>query len=627
MRTLLVLLGLVCLIEHANSQSCPTFSSRNNGNGGGNCSSLDAGRYGSYSSKTGHFRFSDATSYTVNDVYFNNVLIQQGNTVLSGSIYFGEINAGANSADLCFYTNGNSNTVPPAGQFKFTLTTGSTNLTCSYNITSNTSGSLSSISPGTIGTDQTICSGKTASLTSVSNASGTSTYKWQQSTTSASSGFTDIASSNSSTLTTPVLTQTTYFQRIAIDGVDEYASNVITVTVSPELTWVGSSSNAFGTTANWNPALDPAGCNVTIPTVSSPNNYPTVSSTASVKSLTVNSGSQLIINASTTLTLTENFTNYGKIYGDGNLNFQGSASQSVSGTGWVGNVTVNNSAGVSIASTSDTLNIFGTLTLTNGTVTTNGNLVLKASSTQEGTIGTVSNCPRTPFSGEIIVERFVPGFQRSFRLLTPGVTSTTTINANWQEGGSGTTALGYPYSSAPQNPKPGYGTHITGSTTGQNGLDATVTGNPSMYEYVASSQLWSTISNTTDPSNLFKVGEGYQILIRGSRATDMKTNTPTPDSTIIRTKGTPAACTFTFNTGTTVPLSNSATGFSFIGNPYWSIVNWNSVSKTGIENNYYYYDPTLPGLNNRGAYVTLSLGSSDINDINSAGASSKVSRY
>ena len=328
----------------------------------------------------------------------------------------------------------------------------------------------------------------------------------------------------------------------------------------------------------------------------------------------VASNETVFIASSNTLTVQGNLTNNGTISGSGILSLSGTSAQTVSGTGTVKHITVNNAAGVTVASGSNKLNVLGVLTSTAGTITTNGNLVLKSTATEEGTIGTVATCPTNPFSGNVTVERYIPANQRSYRFLTPGVTTSTSINANWQEGATSST----------NNPNPGYGTHITGSTNGANGLDATLSGSPSLYSYNAGNQLWSAITNTATPT--FKAGEGYQLMVRGSRAIDLtNVTTPTPDNTVIRSTGALSVCDVSFTTSSAVPLSNAATGWSFIGNPYWSIVDLNTVTKTNIESTYYYWDPTLTGLNNRGAYATLTIdgiGGEISNNI-----SSNVSKY
>lgn len=624
MRTLFLSFYLILvsgLFSSVFGQSCPTYSRRNNGNGG-TCAATDAPPSGKV--KSGNFVFSTATDLTVQKIEKNNVLVQENGTVSSGTLFFGNLNG--TSKDMCFYGSASNDNAVPAGNWKFTfLATNNTTIVCSYNF--DAGGALSAITAGSIGTNQTICSGQTpATLTSVTAATNYTSYKWQSSTTSSSSGYTDIASATSATYSPGALTQTTHFQRIAIDGTTEVASNVITVTVVSSTTWTGSTNTTFGTTSNWNPAISPSGCSVTIP--GSLTNYPEINENTSVNALTISSGATLTLatTGNPTFTVTGSFENNGVVTGVGTLKFSGTSAQTISGNGTVKNVDINNASGVTITSGSNKMNVYGVLTITSGTITTNDNLVFKASATEEGMIGQISTCATNanPIVGKVTVERYIPGSQRSFRFLTPGVTSTTSIKDNWQEGSNVTNPQGYPNTTtSPANPVPGYGTHITGSTSGANGVDATVTGNPSLFTYSAVNQVWSAITNTTSPT--FKVGEAYQIMVRGDRSIDMRTNTPTPNTTVIRTTGTPATCNFSFTTSTTVALSNSASGYSFIGNPYWAIVNWHSVSKSGIENTYYYWDPTLSGSNNRGAYSTLTLDAGG--GETKSNSSSRVSKY
>jgi hypothetical protein len=104
--------------------------------------------------------------------------------------------------------------------------------------------------------------------------------------------------------------------------------------------------------------------------------------------------------------------------------------------------------------------------------------------------------------------------------------------------------------------------------------------------------------------NTFNAGQAFRILVRGSRATDLRTNTPTPDNTTLRVTGTLTTCEYIFDANSTIPLSGTSGNYSFIGNPFWSVVDWSTLSITGVEDNIYYWDPTINGNNNRGAYVT-----------------------
>ena len=112
--------------------------------------------------------------------------------------------------------------------------------------TSRTSVGVSIYTPpsdgGTIAADQAICSGTIPALISSSGlpsgSNGTLEYKWQFSTTSSSSGFSDITGTNSTTYQPAALTVTTWYRRLVkfncdTDWTNAKASNVITITVNP----------------------------------------------------------------------------------------------------------------------------------------------------------------------------------------------------------------------------------------------------------------------------------------------------------------------------------------------------------------------------------------------------------
>ncbi|MEI6173696.1 MAG: FISUMP domain-containing protein [Bacteroidota bacterium] len=96
---------------------------------------------------------------------------------------------------------------------------------------------------GEIAANQTGCTPfAPAAFTSISaptGQTGTLEYKWQSSTTSSSSDFSDISSSNSAIFTSGALTQSTWFKRLArvtckSDWTGAAESNVIAVTVNPK---------------------------------------------------------------------------------------------------------------------------------------------------------------------------------------------------------------------------------------------------------------------------------------------------------------------------------------------------------------------------------------------------------
>lgn len=121
------------------------------------------------------------------------------------------------------------------------------------------------VTGGTIGNDQNGCGSFTPStITNISlpsGQSGTLEYKWQQSIVSAVAGFTDIAGSDVLNWDPGLVTQTTWFRRMArvncmTDWTNAALSNVVEMTVIPIVTpgvTVGASANSVcdGTTVTF----------------------------------------------------------------------------------------------------------------------------------------------------------------------------------------------------------------------------------------------------------------------------------------------------------------------------------------------------------------------------------------
>jgi hypothetical protein len=197
--------------------------------------------------------------------------------------------------------------------------------------------------------------------------------------------------------------------------------------------------------------------------------------------------------------------------------------------------------------------------------------------------------------GKVKVERFIPRGKRAFRFLTPGVTTTNFIRANWQNNGVYT---------------PGIGTHITGSSSAS-GFDVTSNGNPSMFYYenqVPSGTGWYQIPNT-NATNLL-AGMAYRILIRGDRTSSLITTASQPEmnvATTLSATGTLTTGRVTYNATTTpaINTTNNTTtnGFSLIGNPYVSPIDWHAVELNNIQNVYYTWEPNMGNNTQRGRYV------------------------
>jgi len=248
----------------------------------------------------------------------------------------------------------------------------------------------------------------------------------------------------------------------------------------------------------------------------------------------------------------------------------------------VNNLTVLENATLNIT---DVLNVHGNLTM-------NGDVVFKSTATGTGQLGLVS--PTSTIAGEATVERYMQN-RRSYRMVSPAVTTTTSIHVNWQEDANSKT----------HNPNPGYGTHITGSTTDQfDGFDGTQTGNPSMWLVDLDNQVFAPITNTS--VNTLTAGNPYLMFIRGDRSVDLDNPNPGSTATTLRAKGELFVGVQTQN------FNTSADGdFAMFGNPYQSTVNVNDLfaGATNVNQNIYYiYDPSVGDYGN---YVTVALPGGD----------------
>lgn len=192
------------------------------------------------------------------------------------------------------------------------------------------------------------------------------------------------------------------------------------------------------------------------------------------------------------------------------------------------------------------------------------------------------------------IERWSPAGdqnRRAFRMISSSVTSSTSIFDNWQEGGA-----------TPE----GFGTHITGSALGNFGFDASTTGNPSLFTFnhlqpnQVGGTAWEALDNTN--TNTIDAGKAYRIFVRGDRNINLLNPNDPPNNTILRSRGELHTGNFEAN------LAQGNAQFSFVGNPYPSIVDMNLLTYTGDVNAHYYYiwDPSL---NTQGGFVTIELPS------------------
>ncbi len=269
-----------------------------------------------------------------------------------------------------------------------------------------------------------------------------------------------------------------------------------------------------------------------------------------------------------------------------------------------GTATLNDATSVNriIVADGATLIIEDLLTI-DGDFISEGTTIFRSNATTTAALAEVPTNSRIRGNG-FQIERFVPATSRSFRYISPSVdtqnSTNPTIYDNWQEGGSSAGS---------------YGTHITGSTIGANGLDQTSSGSPSLYQWNEGTQVWEAITSTNQPSDVLAAGDAYAMLIRGDRTTTLNSDTALGPPTTLRTTG--QIVTGDIAIGTDVgELAQNQGEFSLIGNPYQAQVDLELLLKnhnTDLSGQFaYIYDPNITSI---GGYVTIDLGTGAANGI------------
>ncbi len=239
------------------------------------------------------------------------------------------------------------------------------------------------------------------------------------------------------------------------------------------------------------------------------------------------------------------------------------------------------------------IRISSVLTVTAGTLTTNGKIVMR--STAANTSGQIAAVTGT-ISGNVTVQRFIPGSTgRKFRFLASPVTTTGGIDDHWQQQ-----------------------IHITGAgangtacptlTANDNGFDRTVNNGASMFTFNEGTNAWASIASTTGVN--LAPGVGYRVLVRGPRSQGcglLDGTNPTPNDVTLSATGTLA--TGTQNIAITRGTGN---GWNLIGNPFQAIIDWDNVGRTNAQPWYVTFNPTA-GIGGVGAYGNYTVGGSGTN--------------
>ncbi|MCX6172633.1 MAG: Ig-like domain-containing protein [Flavobacterium sp.] len=508
------------------------------------------------------------------------------------------------SSDNLIYSYWNdSNTISPYstptqatnGTYYIKATTSSGNFTIEpVFVTVNSTSVAGSISGAAM-----VCSGTNSTILTLSGNTGT--IQWQSSSSLVGT-YSDISSATSTNYNASNLTATTFYRALVTSGVCSSANtSSVLITVLSSNVWSGSVSSAWNIASNWSCGVPASGDNIEIP--GSLTNYPILDGPRTIGSLLLASGATINLNNST-LAISGVVTGTGTLIGSttssltiNGLGNQGTfyMNQTTPGTSnAVANFTLN-STSTGSATLGNAIGIYGTLTLTNGTFNTGGNLTLMSNGTSTAVVAPITDCSAVAINGDVTVERYFPA-RRAFRFISSPVTTTTTIRDNWQEGVNNPP----PAYITNLNPHPGYGTHITGNITADYGFDVTQTTNNSMFTFNNSTGVWAAVPNTSVLT--LTAGVPYRLLIRGDRSISMSTNAPSPTNTTLRVKGALKICDASAGT-----MSTTANGYNFIGNPYQAKVDIKQVLEQNANFNTNFYWVWDPKINSRGGYVAYNL--------------------
>jgi len=195
----------------------------------------------------------------------------------------------------------------------------------------------------------------------------------------------------------------------------------VTPFLTTAIVWEGTVSTDWNVPQNWSPFLVPNGSldaeifdRVNDPVI------PTAGLNANVRNITFQSGS-IQIQSTKSLNVNGNWTSNGNIIsGSGQVVFNGTGAQTITGATTFENLTFNKTSGT-LAITSGIQSIRGIVRPTNGTLTTGDNLRLVSNAS---TTGIISGIGAGTISGNVEVNRFMPG-PTGYRYVSSPITQAT----------------------------------------------------------------------------------------------------------------------------------------------------------------------------------------------------------
>lgn len=310
---------------------------------------------------------------------------------------------------------------------------------------------------------------------------------------------------------------------------------------------------------------------------------------ANSQSLTISGNSKLVMRGNVTLVVRNAaLINNGTITDSaGTVQFSGDKDTTFSYLGGSSSTSLHNLSinkggfGTAIKSAVAVQNVLG---IYNGILYPDSNLTLRSDKDLTARVDVIP--AGANIIGKAIVERYYPK-RRAWRLVTSPLTNTTNIFDTWQNKGVYTAGLN---------------TFVTGPNPtgpGGNGLDASPQNNASMKKWNVATQSLESVLNTHVKLSQGSSGQadntGYFLFVRGDRDAN-NFYLPNSTNTTLQSNGQLQVGTQSFT------ASSNGGGFTLIGNPFASPVDFNNIVRTNLVKRFYVWDPSL---NMVGGYVML----------------------
>lgn len=329
--------------------------------------------------------------------------------------------------------------------------------------------------------------------------------------------------------------------------------------------------------------------------------------------LSIASGETIKVTSPDELVLLEDLVNNTTI---DNLTLGGTAAQSISGTGTIGNLKLNKASGTATILSGSRQTLTGTFTPTAGTLATNGGLTLKSDASGSARIGVGSESGGY-ITGNVVTQRYltreVGGSRtgRAWRLVSIPVTGNNTLREYFMGGRDGADLT----VSGNRNVEPAnLGTVVIGHNQPSAGAANPtydwigVAGQVSSLRYYLENPTTGSFASTQVPdltTQYTNAQQGYMIFARGDRKQDYQPPATSSSSTTLQATGELKQGTIEV----TIPPLASA-GFVLVGNPFVSPIDMELIrndidNNSIIQNTFYIWDSRINGSLNQGGYRTI----------------------